>query len=91
VYANYVCIRPIGPIVNCTACVLSRFNKRKSVSQYAEQGLYNATVSVRLSISLSVPAQAHSSKPAAAVGPAGAQQQRRENAGSATLSAYVGS
>ena len=30
VYANYVHIRPI---VNCTACVLSRFNKRKSVSQ----------------------------------------------------------
>jgi len=29
VYANYVYIRPI---VNCTACVLSRSNKRKSQS-----------------------------------------------------------
>ena len=33
-----------------------------AVAQYAEQGLYNGTVSV----SLSVPARAHSSKPAAA-------------------------
>jgi len=26
----------VRPIVNCTACVLSRFNKRKSVSQSSQ-------------------------------------------------------
>jgi len=69
-------------------------------AQYAQQGIRNGTVSVHLS----VPARAHSSKPAAAglllwarragdisrLLHAGAQQQRRADAGSATLSAYVG-
>jgi len=64
-----------------------------------EQGfIRNGTVSVRPSVRLSVPAWAHSSKPAAsglllwarqAVNIDLLLQQRRANAGSATLSAYV--
>jgi len=48
-------------------------------TQYAEWGLCNGMVSVRLS----VPVWTHSSK--------AAQKQRQANAGSATLSAYVDS
>jgi len=71
-----------------------------TAAQYAEQDLCNGVMSV----CQSVPARAHSSKPATAgLGLAGriyrsiaarstgAQQQRRANAGSAASSAYVGS
>ena len=68
-------------------------------------GLWNGTVSVRLSTRLSVPAWAYSSKPSAVdllllARQAGSQAisidccssgVRRANAGSATLSVYVGS
>ena len=74
-------------------CILAThsFTNNTYAAQYAEQGLPNDTVPVRLSVCLSVPVWAHSSKPA--VGPSGRRYrsmlQQRRRSGSATLSAYV--